>query len=107
MLGMQIDFEHYLEDSGMFERVIVRIDPQRQGWLFATAVLRSSDVTVAQVEGELLLIWQDYLRYQYLEGHELVSTDRDTTLRFITQIQDGGFHVTGSITIDRALSKDM
>jgi hypothetical protein len=101
LVGMQIDFEHYLASSDLFVDIDVRTDPESAGILHASGKLLDPDLPVARLEGALIAIWQQYLRYRYFEAHEVTSTETATTLRFITQIEPAGFYVTGSIVMAR------
>jgi hypothetical protein len=101
LIGMRVDFEHYLESSGLFTDIAVRIDPEIPGVLNATGRVVDIGLTEVRLEGALVAIWQQFLRYRSFEAHDIASTESETTLRFITQIDVDGFFVTGAITIQR------
>ncbi len=72
LLGMEMDFTAFLGGSDLLDDVQVRrtTDP---GCLL-TATCRTS-VSASEATAELERIWEDHLRYEWFEAHEVTQGD--------------------------------
>ena len=102
LVGMQIDFEHYLSASELLRNVSVQGVAEEPGTLIAVADFAGPPTEIAKLGEELRSIWLLRLRYNFREAHEIISAPDQTTLRFVTKIDVDGFYVTGSIRVHHA-----
>jgi len=95
--GMSLDFDHYLWRCPAILEVAVRSspDPARQ----LTARCRADPAASPQrVATEIEQAWLRDLRYRHWEAHLLRVTPTSVQLDVATQVDEGGYYVTGLIT---------
>lgn len=97
-LGMQIDFDAYLEMTDVLDDVVVRPTGDVVSLLQVTARGRAG-VPIGRIAAELEWVWLSELRYRYLEAHTIRSAESTVTLDFVTQIGSPGFYVTGAFEV--------
>jgi hypothetical protein len=104
LLGMQIDFDAYLEEAAIFDGDIsVRSTEDALCLLRVEGRAKPGlppDVVAAKVEWA----WLEHLRYRFFESHTVRLSGSTVILEFVTQIGASDFYVTGKIEVATSAS---
>jgi hypothetical protein len=104
LLGMQIDFDAYLEEAAIFDG-----DFSVRSTEDASCLLRGEgrakpgfppDVVAAKLEWA----WLEHLRYKFFESHTVRLSGSTVIVEFVTQISASGFYVRGKVEVETSLS---
>jgi len=98
LLGMEIDFDAYLDIDGVLDDVLLRATGDPASLLRGTARGRAG-IPLDRIAAELEWVWLFELRYRYLEAHFVHAIESAVTLDFVTQIGPAGFYVTGAFEV--------
>lgn len=100
LLGMEMDFDHHLFALDGIESASVSVERTSDPEALIVAVCSPrAGISTAKAMRQVERAWCEHLRYRVHEAH-YVATSRDgATLRFVTQIERGGFFVTGVVTL--------
>lgn len=98
LLGMAYDFTVYFSRCPGLATVGVTqtADPDALLEVSCVAVRTARPSDVAE---QLVDTWLRFLRYGYRAAHQVVVSSRSVILDVITQIGEGDFYVTGTVTV--------
>ena len=92
------DFSHYLNESDIFTKVLVKKTGDADHLLVAVCQTYASIQSAAR---EMARIWIDYLSYRNSEFHTLSILPDSATLDGITILDSAGYFVTAQITTQK------
>ena len=99
LLGMQIDFDAYLEDSDLLIDVYVRSTNNPKELIQAHCKRANSSIRIEALEAEIERIWSEQLRYRHYERHTLSRGEDEVRLNGLTVIDKRVFFVSASIVV--------
>jgi hypothetical protein len=100
LLGMEIDFEVYLEDLTEIEESSISVArTNNHESLIVTACTAAAGVSLRTAAQAVRRASLGPLRYEFHEAHGLTVSNDQAVLRFVTQMGPGELFVTGQVTI--------
>lgn len=97
LLGMEMDFDYYLEDSELFENVEIKQNFNKEELL--VVLCKSKNKLNKQLCDDITKIWNDYLKYNYKDAYIIIFDNNKIEFSFITQMSNAGLFVTGKIIV--------
>jgi hypothetical protein len=100
LLGMEIDFEVYLEKLTEIDGSSISVTRTAHPESLIVAECSAAEgVALPEAAQAVRRAWLGPLRYDFHEAHHVTVSDNQAVLRFITQMGPADLFVTGQVTV--------